>query len=317
MPWNKQMTDEEMLSQVLPQKYRCKGCEAVAFQFDMAFKVLPKRKLAQHEYAEALDCREDNFQEYGEKEFGKDDSGRDQWVLFGPGLPEPPDQGLSRKGGEWPVRLRRLCAEIVGEFEEESQLYKSWTEHDGYHKFAEDICRPYCGGLPRGNETKEEEEKPSKRKRRKASSKKHLEDNMPKGPSKVASISDRKEIIKVMKTYRFVVLLFCDDVHDKCVRLVKQFEIAAQTASKESSMKKVLFAMADTTKVGSLGIPLHGNILPAFLLFREGYAAPKQVHSQDMLLLREAGDILNWIQGELRLYMQDDPVQFPRGKMEL
>jgi len=53
------------------------------------------------------------------------------------------------------------------------------------------------------------------------------------------------------------------------------------------------------------------------LLFRKGYAAPKGISPEQMVMMKESGDFLNYLQSEVPEYMQDDHLTFPRGKLEL
>merc|ERR1712066_717349 len=113
-------------------------------------------------------------------------------------------------------------------------------------------------------------------------------------------------------------LLFCAPSFPRCAVLEKELEIAAREAKKSKELKKeVVFALADTDQVGTFDFALDRDILPAFLLFRQGYAAPKGISPEEMLTLKEAGAFLNYIHQNLDESMQDDPESFPRGKLEL
>merc|ERR1719253_282221 len=154
-----------------------------------------------------------------------------------------------------------------------------------------------------------------KKKKRKAAKKEEPLD----GPPQVTKIYDKKEIVKLVKKkkIKFVFLLFCAPSFKGCSKLQQEFERAARAAKKNDEMKEIKFAWADTDSVGTFDFTLDKDVLPAFLLFRKGYAAPKGMSPEEMLQMKEVGDFLNYLQNELGEYMQDDEENFPRGKLEL
>merc|ERR1712187_25986 len=205
---------------------------------------------------------------------------------------------------------------------EEKEVYRMWVDHvqdDGYADFSEVLCSPMCGGGPRVRKPDPEEEEEEKPKKKKKKAKKKEEPKLD-GPPQVVKIYEKKEIVKMVnkKKTKLVFLLFCAPSFKRCAALERELEIAARKAKKKKEMKKeVKFALADTDQVGTFDFDLDRDILPAFLLFRSGYAAPKGISPEEMLTLKEAGDFLNYIHSNLEEYMQDDPESFPRGKLEL
>jgi len=310
-------TDAENFEDTLDTIHRCNGCKAVAHQLNLALtELMPKdgkRVLAEHEYTEAMECKVKTYDDYGLKKL--EDNTR---VIVGPGLPHSgQDEGSTFGGGKWPTRIARYCGQLIGDTGDEPEVYRMWVDH-GSDGFSDMLCSPSCGGgkrIKKKDPEEEEEEKP-KKKRRKAAKK---EEASLDGPPQVTKIYDKKEITKLVKKkkIKFVFLLFCAPSFKGCVKLQTQFELAARAAKKNDEMKEVKFAWADTDSVGTFDFTLDKDVLPAFLLFRKGYAAPKGMSPEEMLQMKEVGDFLNYIQNELGEYMQDDPENFPRGKLEL
>lgn len=311
-------TDAENFEDTLDIMHRCNGCKAVAHQLNAALmELMPKdgkRVLAEHEYTEAMECKVKTYDDYGLKKL--EDNSR---VIVGPGLPHSgQDEGSTFGGGKWPTRIARYCGQLIGETGDEPEVYRMWVDH-GSDGFSDMLCSPSCGGgkrIKKKDPEEEEEEKP-KKKRRKAAKKE--EEASLDGPPQVTKIYDKKEIVKLVKKkkIKFVFLLFCAPSFKGCVKLQKEFERAARAAKKNDEMKEVKFAWADTDSVGTFDFTLDKDVLPAFLLFRKGYAAPKGMSPEEMLQMKEVGDFLNYLQNELGEYMQDDPENFPRGKLEL
>lgn len=307
-------TDEEHFADQLPDEHRCNGCKGVAFQIDKALKELMpkdgKRALQEHEYTEAMECRTKIYDDYGLKKLA--DRSR---VLVGPGLANGDDEGSVFGGAKWPPRMARFCGKLIGDLGEE-EAYKLWVEH-GAEGFSEALCSVSCGGPRKKTKVAKEEEEddaPSKKKRRKSTPKEKPNID---GPPEVVKVYERKELKKMSKKNKFTFLLFCAPSFPRCVDLEMQWELAARAAKKTGDLKEVVFALANTDSVGTLEFSLQDDVLPAFLLFRKGYAAPKGITTSEMLRLREVGDFLNYMQLELSSYMQDDPESFPRGKLEL
>merc|ERR1711939_1079654 len=154
-----------------------------------------------------------------------------------------------------------------------------------------------------------EDEEPVKKKRRRKAPKQ--EKKMPDGPPQVVKVYEKGEIKKMNKKKKFVFMLFCVPSFSRCADLEVEWELAARAAKKTKDLKDAVFALVDTDSVGTFDYELQLGVLPAFLLFRKGYAAPKGITPEEMLRLREAGDFLNYLQNELGHYMQDDPDSFP------
>lgn len=307
-------TDEENFADALPVEHRCSGCRGVAFQIDKALKALMpmggKRTLSEHEYTEAMECRTKIYDDYGIKKM--EDRSR---ILVGPGLGTEGLGGSQFGGAKWPSRMARQCGILVGDLGEE-EVYRLWADH-GSEGFPDVFCSPSCGGGPRIKKKQpEEDEKPIKKKRKKEPAKKIKETSI-EGPPQVVKVYKKKEITKHVKKNKFVFLLFCAPSFPRCNDLEIQWEKAARTAKKTLDLKEVLFVTADTDEVGTFDFQLERDILPAFLLFRKGYVAPKGITPEEMLRLKEEGDFLNYLQSEVGQYMQDDPATFPRGKLEL
>jgi len=314
-------TEEEMKSEFLSDEHHCNGCKGVAFQINKALHALmpvdgPRRKLGEHEYIEAMECRTSIYDDYGLKKLPNQTR-----VLTGPGLEHEDYKGSKFGGARWPARMARFCGTLVGELGEE-EVYRLWTDYsqaNSYASFTEKLCSPHCGGPARHKveETNDEDVEKPKKKKPKAKKKESSNDVLD-GPPQVVQVDTKKQIEKMVnKKHIFVFLMFCAPSFNRCSDLQTQWERAARAAKKDKAFKDVRFALADTDKVGTLDYELDRGILPAFLLFRRGYAAPKGVKADDMLKLREAGDFLNFMGNELGIYMQDDPVSFPRGKLEL
>jgi len=307
-------TDEEHFADVLPDEHRCNGCKGVAFQIDKALKELMpkdgKRVLAEHEYTEAMECRTSVYDDYGLKKLL--DKSR---VLVGPGLAHKDDEGSVFGGAKWPPRMARFCGQLTGDLGEE-EVYKLWVEN-GSEGFSDALCSVSCGG-PRKklkvDKEEEEDDAPVKKKRRKSTPKEKPNID---GPPEVVKVYERKELKKMHKKNKFTFLLFCAPSFPRCADLEMQWELAARAVKKTDDLKEVVFALANTDSVGTLEFQLQDDVLPAFLLFRKGYAAPKGITTSEMLRLREVGDFLNYMQLELSSYMKDDPETFPRGKLEL
>lgn len=309
-------TDEEHFADQLSDEHRCNGCKGVAFQIDKALmELMPKdskRALLEHEYTEAMECRTKIYDDYGLKKLA--DKTR---VLVGPGLEHTKDDGSVFGGAKWPPRMARFCGSLIGDLGEE-ETYKLWVEH-GSEGFSKALCSASCGGPKRAKakEEDDDDDEPVKKKRRRKKSTPKEQPKMPEGPPEVVKVYERKELQKMSKKNKFTFLLFCAPSFARCVDLELQWELAARAAKKTDDLKQVVFALANTDSVGTLEFQLQDDILPAFLLFRKGYAAPKGISTTEMLRLREVGDFLNFMQLELASYMQDDPDTFPRGKLEL
>jgi hypothetical protein len=139
--------EEEQLSTVLPERYKCDGCRAVAFQLAQAFGRTESRRgestrghaLPEWQYMEIIDetC-EGGFDDYGMKQpesvgGGKqgakgakgakgawgDKGGAWGKVLSGPGVPGGDMPGVTMGGGKWPGRLAMLCGTMVGDVGED------------------------------------------------------------------------------------------------------------------------------------------------------------------------------------------------------
>lgn len=307
-------TDEEHFADTLSADHVCNGCRAVAHQINKALEALMpappagRRKLAEHEYTEAMECRTKIYDDYGLKKLW--DRSR---VLVGPGLEHTDKEGSVFGGAKWPTRIARFCGNLVGDIGEE-EVYNSWTKHTSNETWTDEFCLPSCGGAKRVVKEEPEEEAPVKKKRKKVEKKK--EDPIT-GPPSVVKIYDKKEIKKLAKKNRFVFLLFCAPSFARCKSLEEQWELAARAVKKTDDLKDSIFALANTDKVGTFDYELAQGVLPAFLLFRKGYIAPKGISPEEMLRLKEKGDFLNYLQLEVANYMQDDPDSYPRGKFEL
>lgn len=292
-------TDEEHYADQLPNEHRCNGCKGVAFQIDKALQELMpkggKRTLAEHEFTEAMECRTKIYDDYGLKKLA--DKSR---VLVGPGLPNTDDQGSVFGGAKWPTRMARYCGMLVGDLGEE-EVYRLWVSH-GSDGFSEALCSPSCEGGRRQKTKREKLEEddvePVKKKRRKGTAKPQEKPNID-GPAEVAKVYKKKDLKKMLKKQKFVFLLFCAPSFHRCKDLEFQWELAARAAKKTPDLKGVTFALANTDEVGTFDYQVQNDILPAFLLFRKGYAAPKGITPDEMMRLREAGDFLNYVQSEL------------------
>ena len=108
-----QPDEEEQNSIVLPPRYKCDACRAVAHQWELAFRVEGARRggragtsnpLKEWRYTEIIDdvCV-GHLDDYGIKQ--TDDAPKEK-MLSGPGLPGAERPGTTLGGGKWPWRLR-------------------------------------------------------------------------------------------------------------------------------------------------------------------------------------------------------------------
>jgi len=332
-------TDEEHFADFMPYEHHCMACRGVAFQVDKALRELMpkdgKRSIAEHEYIEAMECRTSIYEDYGLKKLV--DKRRH---LVGPGLPWDEDPGSVFGGAKWPSRMARFCGNMIGELGEE-EVYKLWIEHASkidyepvedwlehakkpgaykpMEKFTSVLCSATCEagklvGIAKP-EVEEEDDEPTKKRRRRKS--KPKEKPKLKGPPQVIKIIEKNKLSKLNKKHKFVLLLFCAPSFPRCEQLEEEFELAARESKFNDDLKETKFVLANTDDVDTFGFELDRGILPAFLLFRKGYMSPKGVSPEQMMQMREAGDFLNYLQGELIWYMRDDEDGFPRGKLEL
>lgn len=319
------MSEEETLSQVMPESYVCDACKIVVYRVNEALsKVRPKdpaelrrnealgRKLLQEQagrITESLEeaCDSETYNDYGVKEVDGVKS------LHGPGH-EIQGAGTIQGSARWASRLKARCAALVEETGE-GELAALWRTGG---LTAEALCDE-CGGGGR----------PKKERRRKRPAPRPRKDGFPAPPpppkapatgleelppppyAMEALTPDTFDGFIDRKSTKFKFVVF-HDADSRSASALQILELAARELrkAKEAALRKVIVGRFDSSGGDVRGYRF--SYLPRALLWRKGYKNPKAFDGEWV----GPQAVVDWLRSEVRdLYMKDDPDKYPRAEL--
>lgn len=199
-----QTTDEERLSQVLPEHLECDVCRAIEFHMPKFFQKLERRRkvserksyLNEGAYIEAVEmlCSHSTFSGYGIKEVNGNHR------LSGPGTEAADTPGVISGGGRIPTQMMDHCKSLVDDYGEKG-IYEHYRKNiiggDAVtNEGKEDFCLEVTlDCLPAEEKRKKRRERRKKsRSGKKKRRKKRRKKKSQKGKKKSAATTSKDEL---------------------------------------------------------------------------------------------------------------------------